>query len=462
MVVSHDLQAVLTPVLDKRLVLAFRGMLRGVLVLPEDPEYDPVRRIFNAMIDRRPAVIVRCLDANDVIVALKLARRLELPVTVRGGGHSVAGHSVADGALLIDLSLMTGIDVDPDQRIARVQPGVRLGEFITVTEAYGLVSPTGTNSDTGVAGLTLGGGHGWLNGKFGLAVDNLLGAEVVTADGEVLRVNADAHPDLFWALRGGSGNFGVVTKFELALHPLPLVLGGMLIHPYAKAPEVLRFYQQAAAEAPDELTMFAAILTQPSGELAVAMAVCWCGSIAEGEAVLAPIRAFGPPVADLIQPMPYSVMNSLLDAAAPRGLRHYWKENLLPELSDAAIETVLDFAARKPSPQSAVVISHAHGAARRVATSETAFPHRDWAHGVIMLSMWEEATDDEPNIAWAKAASDAIRPYGTGGFYVNASWGEKPRAAFGVNYDRLAAIKQHYDPENLFHHNMNIAPAPPA
>ncbi len=437
---------------------ALRARLHGSLTLPGDPGYDERRRVFNAMIDRRPAAIAHCADTDDVVTVVNVGRQNGIPLSVRGGGHGVSGHCVVDDGLMIDLTPMKGIEVDVDRRVATAQPGLRLGEFVLATERFGLVSPTGTVSDTGLAGLTLGAGFGYLNGRFGLAIDNLVGAEVVTADGNVLHASADEHPDLFWALRGGSGNFGVVTAFELRLHPLPQVLGGMLIHPFPRAAEVLRFYRDAAAAAPDDLTLYAALLTAPDGNQAVGIVACWCGEMGEGERVLAPIRAFGPPIADMIQPMPYSTMNTLTDAAIPPGARHYWKQNLLRELTDDAIDTIIDHVGQVPSPRTVVLIDHVHGAASQVASEATAFPHRDTPHGLVMLSMWDDPADDQTNIGWTRSLAAATRPFATGGAYVNESWDEKPRAAFGANYDRLVQVKNRYDPANLFRHNTNISP----
>lgn len=446
------------PALDDDILSALRAGLHGALILPRDPDFDAARQVFNAMIDRRPLAIARCADTTDVVTAVNFARHHGLPVSVRSGGHGVAGHCVCHDGLMIDLSSMKGIVVDPDRRVTFAQPGLRLGEFILATERYGLVSPTGTVSDTGLAGLTLGAGYGWLNGKYGLAIDNLVGAEVVTADGRVLHASADEHPDLFWALRGGSGNFGIVTSFELRLHPVSQVLGGMLIYPFPRAGEVLRFYREIAAAAPDELTLYAALLTAPDGNQVVGIVPCWCGSLEEGERVLAPIRAFGPPLADLIQPMPYSTMNTLTDEVIPSGFRHYWKQNLLRELSDDALDTIIDHVTRVVSPRTVVLIDHVHGAARRVAPTATAFPHRDAPHGLVMLSMWDDPANDEANIHWTRELAAATRPFATGGAYVNEAWDEKPGAAFGVNYERLVTIKNRYDPANLFRHNTNIAP----
>jgi hypothetical protein len=440
-------------------VREFARGFHGEVVLPDGEGYDEVRKVFNGMIDRRPALISRCLDTQDVARSVRFAREHGLPVSVRGGGHSVAGHAVCDGGMMIDLSLMKGVQVDAKNRVAKARPGVRLGEFIVETEKHGLVSPTGTMSDTGLAGLTLGGGYGYLSGKYGMAVDNLLSAEVVTVDGRVLRASADEHPDLYWALRGGSGNFGVVTSFELKLHPLTQVLGGMVIHPFERAGDVLRFYHELAASAPDELTTYAALITAPDGQKAVAIMPCYCGPIEEGERILAPIRAFGPPIADLIRPMKYSEMNTLIDEANPPRLQNYWKWNGLRELSDAAIDAIVEHAARVPSPRSVVLIDQLHGAASRVAPSETAFAHRDAPHSLVIISMWEDPADAETNIAWTRGLAAATEPFSTGGVYVNgADPGTRASAAYGANYDRLVEIKTAYDPTNFFRHNQNIRP----
>jgi FAD/FMN-containing dehydrogenase len=430
----------------------------GEVIMPGEAAYDEVRKVFNGMIDRRPAIIARCVDRYDAVRCVRFAREHDMLVSVRGGGHSVAGHGVCDGGLMIDLSLMKGVEVDAKNRVAKAQPGVRLGEFIVETEKYGLVSPTGTVSDTGLAGLTLGGGYGYLSGKYGLALDNLLSAEVVTADGRVLRASAEEHPDLYWALRGGSGNFGIVTSFELKLHPVTQVLGGMVIHPFERAGEVLRFYREVAASAPDELTIYAALVTTPDGQQAVAIMPCYCGSIKEGERVIAPIKAFGPPIADLIRPMKYSEMNSLVDAANPPGMQNYWKGNLLRELGDGAIDAIVDHAARVPSPRSIVLIDQLHGAASRVAPSEAAFAHRDTRHNVMTMSMWEDPADAEVNITWTRGLSAALEPFGSGGIYVNGAYEQRASAVYGANYDRLAEIKTAYDPTNFFRHNQNIRP----
>jgi FAD/FMN-containing dehydrogenase len=438
---------------------SLRQDLHGTLILPEDDGYDDARKIFNAMIDRHPAAIARCVDSADVAVAVNFARDTGIPVAVRAGGHSVAGESMIDGGLVIDLSPMKRVEVNPETRIAKAQAGLRLEEFIEATERHGLVSPTGTVADTGIAGLTLGGGFGWLCGKYGMAVDNVAGAEVVLADGSVVHASPSEHEDLFWAIRGGSGNFGVVTEFEMMLHPLTQVLGGMLIHPIERAPEILRFYRETVPTLPDELTLYTALLTGPDGNKAIAMVTCWSGTLEEGERVLAPIRAFGPPVADTIQPMTYSAMNRLLGEGLTPGMRNYWKQSYFRTVDDDFIDIVIDFAHKAPSPRSVVLIDELHGAASRVAPTDTAFPHREARFGLVMLGVWTDPAEDDVNISWTRELAAATRPFGTGGVYVNEAVGEKSRAAFGENYDRLAEIKARYDPGNFFRHNTNIIPA---
>jgi FAD/FMN-containing dehydrogenase len=438
---------------------ALRDRLNGNLQQPGDPGYDDARRVFNAMIDRHPAAIASCADTADVVASVDFARQHGIPLSVRGGGHSVAGDCLIDGGLVIDVLPMKRIDVDAGRRVARAQAGLRLGEFIDATEQHGFVSPTGTNSDTGMAGLTLGGGFGWLCGHFGMAIDNVVGAEVVLSDGTVVHASDSEHQDLFWAIRGGSGNFGIVTEFEMKLHPLTAVLGGMLIHPFDRATEVLRHYREIVPSLPDELTIYTGILTAPDGNKVIAVVACWSGDLAEGERVLAPIRAFGPPLVDTIQPMPYSAMNRLLDEGLAPGQRNYWKQSYFQALEDDFIEVVIEFARKAPSANSVVLIDELHGAATRVSPSATAFPHRDARFGLVMLAVWNNPADDDINIQWTRDLANAARPYGTGGVYVNEAVGEKPLAVYGANYERLAEIKARYDPANMFRHNANIAPA---
>ncbi len=438
---------------------ALRHRLGRNLILPDDAGYDDARQVYNAMIDRRPAAIARCANSADVAAVITFARQHDLPLTVRGGGHGVSGHAIADGSLTIDCAPMKSIEIDRERGVAVAGAGLRLGEFISAIEREGLVSPTGTANNTGLAGLTLGAGYGYLNGKYGLAIDNLVGAEVVTAASEIVHASEIEHPDLFWALRGGSGNFGVVTSFELRVYEVSQVLGGMIFHPFPEAGRVLRFVREVAASTPDELTVYALLATGPDGRQAVAVVPCWCGPVEEGETALAPIRAFGTPVADMVRWMPYSTLNSLADEGLPPGLRCYWKQNLMRELPDDAIDTIVDRFSQSPSARTAVVIDQVHGAARRVDPTATAFPHRNAPHGLVILSGWEDPADDAANIAWTRELAAATKPWSTGGAYVNEAWDEKASAAFGGNYARLAEIKAKYDPANLFRHNTNIAPA---
>ncbi len=446
--------------LNDTAVAAFAASLSGggEVIRPTDEAYDGARRVWNGMIDRRPALIVRCAETNGVVHAIAFARTNSLPIAVRGGGHSAPGYGTCDGGLVIDLSPMKTVTVDPIARVARAGAGALLGDLDRATQAHGLAVPAGMVSDTGIAGLTLGGGMGWLSRQFGLTIDNLLAVEIVTADGDVLRASEEEHPDLFWAIRGGSGNFGVVTTFELALHPVTQVLGGMLIYPFPMAGEVLRFYREIATSAPDELTIHAALVTGPDGRRAAAILACYSGDLEEGERVLAPIRAFGPPVADLIRPMKYSEMNTLIDEANPSGLLNYWKWNGLRELSDDVIDTAIEFFARVPSPRTVVTLDQLHGAARRISPTATAFAHRDAPYGLVLLSMWSDPDESERNIAWTRDLAAATEQYATGGVYVNGLAEDQARAVYGINYDRLVAVKNAYDPTNIFCHNQNIKP----
>ena len=446
-------------VLEEAGLHAFKSSLTGPVVLPGDADYDEIRKVFNNYIDRRPAVIARPLNTNDVVESVRFARATGLQVAVRGGGHSVAGHSAIDGGLLIDLSLMKKIEVKLSERIGVAQPGVKLGEFLLETEKYHLVTPTGTASDTGLAGLALGGGYGWLAGKYGLTLDNLVGLEVVTAEGDVVRADADTNPDLFWALRGGSGNFGIVTSFELQLHFQDDILGGMILYPYEQAREVLRYYRTVAQRAPDELAIYAGLMTLPQGMKAVAIALAYSGPIQAGQHLIAPIRAFGTPIVDMVHQRTYSDMNTLFDEAMPVGINYYWKWNGIRELSDEAIDTIISFTDLFPTPQSAVLIDTLHGAAARVSPDATAFAHRNAPHGLIINAAWDESGDSEASIAWARDFATAMEPFSTGGVYVNGASDEPSSAAYGANYDRLAKIKKTYDPTNFFRHNKNIAPA---
>jgi FAD/FMN-containing dehydrogenase len=448
-------------VLKETVIEAFKATLRGTLLRPGDDGYDATRKVYNAMIDKRPALIVRCAGTADVMNAVTFARTHNLLVAVRGGGHSVAGKSVCDGGVLIDLSPMKGIRVDPTHRTAQAQAGLTLGEVDRETQAFGLATPLGTVSDTGIAGLTLGGGAGWLSGKYGLACDNLRSVDVVTADGRFLTASVGEHPDLFWGLRGGSGNFGIVTSFEYQLHPVGPVLGGMVLYEMRQAREVLRFYREFAHTCPDELSTMAAFLTAPDGNPVLAIVVCHCGALAEGEKALKPLRTFGAPMTDLIQPMPYVEMQRLFDAGWPPGRLHYWKSNFLRTVSDDAIEMLVAYAAAVPSPMTYIVLQQMHGAASRVGPTETAFAHRTEQYFFGIYSVWIDPADSEKNIGWTREFWEAMQPFVERGVYVNdlgEEGDERVRAAYGSNYDRLVAVKNTYDPTNFFRLNQNITP----
>ncbi len=417
------------------------------------------------MIDRRPALIARCLGTADVVAAVNFARENELDVAVRGGGHNVAGNAVCDDGLMIDLSLMKGIHIDPNARTAQAQPGLTWAEFNRETQVHGLATTGGVISTTGIAGLTLGGGLGWLMGKHGMSVDNLRSVEVVTAAGEVLTASEREHTDLFWGLRGGGGNFGVATSFEYQLHPVGEVVSGVIAHPFDSARDVLRFYREFTASLPDELTVFCGLRYAPdgSGMPIAAMILCHCGSSADAEAAVRPVKEFGSPIVDEIAPRSYEVTNTLLDDGFPKGALNYWKSSFLNALSDEAIDTLIAQFSTCPSPMSALLLEHIHGGVTRVGQTDTAFPHRQTGYNLLIISQWLDAADSDTNIAWARETYDAMRPHMAGGRYVNyigEEEGEDPvAAAYGPNYQRLRALKDTYDPQNLFHMNQNIPPS---
>ena len=448
------------------IIQEFKTALSGQLMLPEHPSYNEARKVWNAMIDRRPALIVRCAGTADVIKSVKFARANNLLVSVRAGGHNVGGKAVCDNGIMIDLSLMKGIWVDPSRQIALAQPGMRLGEFDRETQAFGLATTLGIISNTGIAGLTLGGGVGWLARKYGLACDNLLSVDIVTADGQFLKANDKENEDLFWGVRGGGGNFGIVTSFEYKLHRVgPQVLAGMVLHPFEKAREALKFYRDYSTSIPDDMNTVCALLTSPEGHPVVAIVVCYHGpSIDAGKQKLRPLREFGPPIADLISPMSYVEAQSILDLAVPpSGLRSYWKSHFLKEISDEAIDTLVDHFAKVPSPRTAIQLQQFGGAVSRVREDATAFGHRqDGEYDLIILSLWQNSSDDNANISWTRELWDAMKPFSPGGVYINNLGDDEPegrvRAAYGPNYDRLVAMKNKYDPTNLFRLNQNIKP----
>lgn len=449
-------------VLDATTVADLRSRVRGPVLTAADPGYDAARRIWNAMIDKRPALIVRCAGAADVLEAVRFAATHGVLTSVRSGGHNVAGTAVCDGGLMIDLSPMKGIQVDPVARTAWAQPGLLWQEFDHETQAFGLATTGGVVGETGIAGLTLGGGVGWLVRKYGLTCDNLLAADIVTADGQLRHANSEENDDLFWALRGGGGNFGVVTAFHYRLHPVSTVFAGLVIHPRNAARDVIRFHRDFIAAAPEELASNVGLVTAPDGQSVVALASCYCGDLDEGERVLRPLREFGSPLVDDVKPMPYAGIQGVFGPAFPWGNRNYWKSSFLRALPDAAVDAVIEQADRARSPLSAVVLEYYGGAASRIAPDATAFPHREAPYHLLILGQWRDAAEDPMHIGWARDGWEAVRRWSSGAVYMNAlgddAGAQAVRDAYGVNYPRLAALKAKFDPTNLFRLNQNIAP----
>jgi FAD/FMN-containing dehydrogenase len=442
----------------------FGEVLSGPVLAPGEPGYDEARRVHNGLIDKHPALIARCLHTADVADAVNFGRSEGVEISVRGGGHNVAGKAVTEGGLMIDLSQMKGIHVDPVRSAVRAQPGVTVGELDRATAAFGLATPSGVVSSTGIAGLTLGGGIAWLMGKHGMAVDNLLSAEVVLASGEVVTASEETNPDLFWALRGGGGNFGVVTSFEYRAHPLPSVLGGPVLHPLSAAPELFSFYREFATGLPDELSTQAVFLHAPdgSGTKLCGIAVCHAGDHAErAEADVRPLRRFGSPAADMIRRMPYPDINTGVDWLSPTGSLRYWKSAFFLALSDAAVEVMTRAVERAPSDLCALVVEDFHGAVTRVAPTATAYPHREPGYNLFLISQWTDAAQTDTCIAWARETFDALSPYMADRSYTNylsADDYDRVRVAYGPNYERLVELKRRYDPGNLFRLNHNINP----
>ena len=442
----------------------FRESLRGQTFCPSEVGYDAARTVPNAMIDRRPAVIARCSGAADVIACVRFAREHDALVAVRSGGHSVAGKSVCDGGLMIDLSAMKGIRVDPVRRTVRAEAGLKLGEFDRETQAFGLATTLGLVPNTGISGLTLGGGFGNLMAKYGLALDNLIGVDVVTADGGLITANASENEDLFWGVRGSSGNLGIVTSLEYRLHEVGPVVGGAVLYPVAKIKDVLNFCREYAQSLPDEIVIQGGGFSTPEGVPVFAVAACYCGSSpSEGEKLLQPLRNFGPPIADMISKTTYLQMQSFFEPFFPPGRHTYVKSNFLRALSDEAIATMAKWAGTSPSPTTfAPFVEHWHGAATRVAVTETAFPHRQNSWNFMAWSTWSNPADSDKNIQWTRQIWDAMSPFLIDGSYVNYVSDEGDsfaRAAYGPNYDRLVALKNKYDPTNFFRMNHNIKPS---
>lgn len=450
----------------------FQSGLGGVTLTIEDSDYEEVREIWNAMIDSRPALIARCHDADDIVRSVDFARDNDLLVSVRGAGHNIAGNSLADGGFLIDLSLMTTVEVDEEARTARVGPGATLGDVDAATQAFGLATPTGINSTTGIAGLTLGGGFGWLSRSYGLTIDNLLSADIVTAAGELVTVTESNHPDLFWGIRGGGGNFGIVASFEYRLHQVgPELLSGLIVHDAGDARAALEFYRAFAADAPDELTTWVVMRKAPPlpfldetvhGTDVVVFALLYNGDMAAGEEAIAPLRAFGSPVGEHVGPNPYVGWQQAFDPLLTPGARNYWKSHNLGELSDETIDTLLRYARDLPSGLSEVFIAQMGGATTRIAPDATSYVGRDAAFVLNVHTRWEDPADDEECITWTREFFDATSPAAIGGAYVNfmtAEEGERVQAAYGMNHERLVAVKDEYDPNNMFRLNQNIVPS---
>ena len=435
---------------------------KGKILFEGDVEYDSARQIWNGMIDRKPALIAQCLDKEDIIQAVKFARKNELLVSVRGGGHNVSGNAVCDGGIMIDLSLMKKVEVDTKKKVAHVEMGATWGDFDKATQQFGLSTTGGLITTTGVAGLTLGGGVGWLVRKCGLSCDNLIEAEIITADGNIVKASLQENPDLLWGIRGGGGNFGIVSSITLRLHEVSTVIGGMIIHTRDKSKEAIQFYREFMKTAPEELTLYTALLTSPEGIPIVAFIGCYCGDIEKGEAVMKPLHEFGTPVADLIQPIPYLQMQSMLDAGFPKGNRYYWKSGFLKELSDDVIDVIVSHMESNPSPGSATILEMYGGVASHEPEGGSAYPHRQSEFDLVIISNWPDKQEDDKNINWTRNIWEALQPYLSHKAYVNAlgvEGADRVKEAYGDNYQKLAELKRKYDPDNFFRMNQNIPPA---
>jgi FAD/FMN-containing dehydrogenase len=448
--------------LEDTVVEAFKASLRGVLLRPGDVGYDDTRKIHNGMIDRRPALIACCAGVADVLTGVRFAREHDLLVSVRGGGHGMPGFAVCEGGLMLDLSGMKSVHVDPHHRTVRAEAGVTWGEFDHETQAFGLATTGGVVSSTGIAGLTLGGGHGFLMRRYGLACDNLLSVDVVTADGRWLCAGATEHAELFWGLRGGGGNFGVVPSFEYRLHPLETMLAGMVIYPMAQAKAFLKRYREVTSTAPDELGSLVALGTLPDGTQAAVLLVGYSGPIADGEKLLRPLREFGPPLADQVSPSPYMALQGISEHFNPRGYRNYLKTNYLRELSDDAIDILVERYASVPAPFSHIVVEHMGGAVSRMDRQATAYNYRDAQYNFLIVGMWADPAQDARAIPWVRSLWQALQPFSSGNIYVNYESDvgvDRVQAAYGAaKYDRLVALKNTYDPTNFFRLNANIKP----
>ena len=452
-------------------IARIKGTIKGRVLAPDDPNYDQARQIWNAMIDRRPAVIVQPADAGDVGPAIQFSRANALEISVRGAGHNIAGNAVCNGGMMIDFSNMRNVRVDAGKKRATVGPGATLADLDNATQQHGLATPVGINSTTGIAGLTLGGGFGWLTRKHGMTIDNLISAEVVTADGKRLRASEKDNAELFWALRGGGGNFGVVTEFEFALHPVgPEILAGLIVFPFAQAKQLLTRYRQFASAAPEDLNVWAVLRQAPPlpflpenvhGQEVVVLPIFYAGVVAEGQKLVERLRTFGDVLGEHIGAQPYTQWQKAFDPLLAPGARNYWKSHNFTELSDGAFDAIIEYAGKLPSSQCEIFIGHIAGVANRVAPDATAYMHRDAKFVLNVHGRWDSAAQDASCVEWARAFFNASAPYASAGAYVNfmtEEEGNRVAAAYGSNYDRLVQIKRRYDPENVFHLNQNIKP----
>lgn len=449
-----------------------KSALQGYLISPKDNEYEAARKVWNGMIDRHPSLIIRCAVEADVVQAIRFVREHNMLAAIRGGGHNVAGFGTCDGGVVIDLSLMKGVEINTAARTATAQPGLTWGEFDQATQAEGLATTGGLVSTTGIAGFTLGGGVGWLMRKYGLTIDNLLSTDLVTADGRLMSASASVNPELFWGLRGGGGNFGIVTSFRYRLHAVgPMVYGGALFYPLSQADDLLHFYRDWAPELPDEITSMAILLTAPpepfmppelQGTPMLAIGLCHVGTFEQGKSLLQPLREFETPAVDKVGELPYTLLQSNQDAGAPWGVQSYWKTEYLADLSDQSIHALIEQFLGVPSPLTNIHIHHLEGAVGRIGENATAFAHRDARYILNFVGLWQEPVEAERNIAWVREARQAIRPYASGAVYINFlgdEGDEGVRAAYGAEkYERLVELKKRYDPANLFHLNQNIRP----
>ena len=449
-----------------------KGVFGGEMIRPGDGAYDDARAIWNGMIDKRPAIIARCSTTSDVVNAVNFAREAGMPLAIRGGGHNIAGSALVDDGIIVDLSQMKAITVGADRRRATVECGATLADVDAATQAHGLAVPLGINSTTGVAGLTLGGGFGWISRKYGMTIDSLESAEVVTADGKVVRTNATEHPDLFWAIRGGGGNFGVVTRLEFRLHPVgPGALSGLIVYPIAEAKSVLQKYREFNANAPDELSVWIVLRQAPPlpflpaqvhGTEVVVLALCYVGDPKKGEELIQPLRKFGSPVGEHVGVQPYAAWQQAFDPLLTSGARNYWKSHNFSTLEDGLFEAVIEYIGKLPSPQCEIFFAAIGGATTRPSSDSAAYAHRDALYVMNVHGRWDDPADDNRCIAWARDYFEASAPFASAGAYVNfltADETDRVRAAYGSNYERLAQLKRKYDPNNLIHVNQNIKPS---